>query len=245
MTFIMSFLTENGITMASDSKVTYLPDFRVDNNLDYKKTNYYSDLNCGLSIWGKLKVNHDWFWKWFEEIKESYFKKSLSNLDQFPNYLASKLNNLNMQVHTGIHLAFYKRFEKRMRPVIYHITNKRPNYEFSAQKDCYPLEDNDSFLLINGAYEPFSGAYSSLRKYILEVRNKFLEAKQTNPNLLETNRTSKSRLRKECEYIISTIRQYQAIMEMTGVKRIIGEPINAICFNRKGLVKEYSKIHFV
>jgi len=226
MTFIMSFLTENGITMASDSKVTYFPDFRVDNNLDYKKTNYYSDLNCGLSIWGKLKIDNDWFWKWFEENKESYFKKKSSKLEQFPNYLANVLNTLNMQVYTGIHLAFYKRFEERMRPVIYHITNKRPNYEFIAQPDCYPLENNGSFLLINGTYEPFSDAYSSLKKYILEVRNKFLEAKQNNPNLLETNRTLKSKLKKECEYIISTIRQYQAIMEMTGVKRIIGEPIN-------------------
>ena len=241
----MSFLTENGITMASDSKVTYLPDYRVDNALDYKKTNYYSDLKCGVSIWGKLKINNDWFWKWFEEAKESYFKKELSKLNQFPNYLANNLNNLNIQVQSGIHLAFYKKFEKRMRPVIYHITNDRPNRKFKAQKDCYPLADHDSFLLINGAYEPFSGAYSSLRKYILEVRKKFLEAKQSNPKLLETNRTSKSKLRKECEYIISTIRQYQAIMEMTGVKRIIGEPINAICFNRNGLVKEYSKIHFV
>lgn len=241
----MSFLTDNGVTMASDSKVTYLPAFRVDNNLDYKKTNYYSTLNCGVSIWGKLKINNDWFWKWFEEIKEDYFKKKKSKIDQFPNYLASNLNNFNIQVKTGIHLAFYKRFEEKIRPVIYHITNDRLNYKFKAQPDCYPLEIGGSFLLINGTYEPFYNAYSSLRKYILEVRKKFLEAKQNNPHLLETDRTSKSKLKKECEYIISTIRQYQAIMEMTGVKRIIGEPINGICFNDKGLVKEYSKIHLI
>ncbi len=245
MTFIMSFLTENGISMASDSKVTYPSDFRVDNNLDYRKTNYYSDLNCGVSIWGKLKIKKDWFWKWFEEIKESYFKDVSSNLDKFTNYLANKLNDLKISIKTGIHIASYKEFENQMRPIIYHITNDRTNFEFIAQKDRYPLADNDSFILINGAYEPFTGAYSSLKKYILEVRNKFLDAKQNNPNLLETNRTSESRLKRECEYIISTIRQYQAIMEMAGVKRIIGEPINAICFNRKGLIKEYSKIHFV
>ena len=83
-------------------------------------------------------------------------------------------------------------------------------------------------MLINGTYEPFSDAYTFLEKYILKVRNKFLDAKQDHPNLLETNRTLKSKLKKECEYVISTIRQYQAIMEMTGVKKIIGEPINAI-----------------
>jgi len=70
----MSFLTENGITMASDSKVTYFPDFRVDNNLDFKKTNYYDDLKFGLSIWGKLKIKKVWFWKWFDNIKKSYFE---------------------------------------------------------------------------------------------------------------------------------------------------------------------------
>lgn len=240
----MSFLTENGITMASDSKVTYLPGFRVDKNLDYRKTNYYNDLKFGLSIWGKLKINNIWFWEWFDDIKEKYFKKESSELDQFPDYLASNLNTLNIQLHTGIHFAFYKKFEERMRPVIYHISNKRPDSKFIAQPDCNPLEYNKSFLLINGTYEPFSDAYTSLKKYILKVRKKFLEAKQKNPNLLDTERTSQLKLKKECEYIISTIRQYQAIMEMTGVKRIIGEPINAICFNEKGLVKEYSKIHF-
>ncbi|KKN52999.1 hypothetical protein LCGC14_0606880 [marine sediment metagenome] len=240
----MSFLTENGITMASDSKVTYFPGFRIDNNLDFKKTNYFDDLNFGLSIWGKLKIKKDWFWKWFGNIKKIYFKEKSSELNKFPDYLADKLNVLNMQIDTGIHLAFYKEFENQMRPVIYHITNKRLNKEFIAQPDCNPLYYNKSFLLINGTYEPFSDAYTFLEKYISKVRNKFLEAKQDHPNLLETNRTSKSKLKKECEYVISTIRQYQAIMEMTGVKKIIGEPINAICFNKEGLVKEYSKIHF-
>jgi len=240
----MSFLTENGITMASDSKVTYIPEYRVDNNLDFKKTNYFSDKKFGLSIWGKLKINNNWFWKWFDDEREEFFNRLSLKLNRLPKYLADKLNDLDIQADLGIHLAFYKKFEEGMRPVIYHITNNRPGRMFIAQSDCHPLENYKPFLLINGAYEPFSDAYKFLRKFVLEVRDRFLEAKQKNSDLLELNRNSKTKLKRECEYIISTIRQYQAIMEMTGVKRIVGEPINAICFNEDGLIKEYLKIHF-
>ena len=244
MTFIMSFLTNNGISMASDSKMTNLPSYSVDNNLDFRKTNYFNDYQFGVSIWGKLKFKRTWFWDWFYKTIKFFFKNH-SNLEQLTKFLADELNNLKLTIKTGIHFTFYKEIDKVKYPVIYHITNDREDLTFQSQEDCVLLNSKPPFLLINGAYEPFSNAYSTLREYVLEVRDKFLDAKQKTPALLETGRTRNSKLLKECEYIISTLRQYQAIMEMTGVKRIIGEPINAICFNETGIIKEYSKIHFL
>lgn len=255
MTFIMSYLTDNGISMASDSNTTLKSSLEVIEDKPYIKTYFFEKQAFGVSVWGVLKIDRIDFWDWFKSEMNKFFKNNGSQPD-FAAYLAKNLNaiiteenkNLHLKNELGIHLAFFHKNNGIFRPSIFHITNKRINGDitsFIGQPDMFPLPLDGSFYLINGGYEPFSLVYDKYINFSKEIRNIVKEKARKNKNLL--NEDLKNRdllLTKECESIIATIRLYQALLEMSKIKRFIGGPINAICFSEKGLVKEYKNIAF-
>lgn len=255
MTFIMSYLTDNGITMASDSNVTLKNSLEIIEEKPYKKTKYIEERAIGVSVWGELKIDKIDFWDWFKKEMDNFFKENDSN-HKFAKYLANILNDtiteenktLKIKKELGIHLSFFHKNEEYYRPSIFHITNKRNNGEitcFIGQPDQFPLPIHGSFYLINGGYEPFSAVYEEYKKFSQIIRKIVKEKAQKNENLLNKElRNREKLLTKECESIIATIRLYQALLEMSQIKRFIGGPINAICFTEKGLTKEYNMISF-
>ncbi|MFX1237050.1 MAG: hypothetical protein ACFE8P_04945, partial [Promethearchaeota archaeon] len=129
------------------------------------------------------------------------------------------------------------------RPSIFHVTNKKENGEitrFMAQPDRYPLSREAlSFYLINGAYEPFSDVREDYKRFIGKIRKKFKKLGNENTKATVTDLKREDLLKNECESLIATIRLYQAIMELEGIKKFIGGNINAVCFTEKELVKNY------
>ena len=251
----MSLLTDNGISMASDSNKTYKKSFRVIENDPYKKTNYFENIDIGVSVWGELSINSIDFWTWFDKQIENFFN-DYDSIPQFAKFLEEVLNEtiteenkiLKEKKELGVHLAFFLKETKDYRPGIYHITNKRKSgkiTEFIGQADKVPLPKKGLFYLINGGYEPFSKAYYEYIFFSQKIR-KFVNKKvKFNKNLLNKElELRQNLLTKECESLIASIRLYQAFLEMAKIKRLIGGPINAICFTEKGLVRRYNEISF-
>ncbi len=250
MTFIMSYLTNNGISMASDSNITMKKSLKIIEDDPYEKTKYFERRVIGVSVWGVLIINKIDFWEWFEKEMDIFFKDNDSN-PKFAEYLAKALNNtiteenktLEVKKELGIHLAFFYKIKENFRPSIFHITNKRTNGEithFIGQSDQFPLPEKGSFYLINGGYEPFSAVYKEYIEFSRKIRTIVEEKVKSNEKLLKNELTNRDQLlTKECESIVATIRLYQAFLEMAKIKRFIGGPINAICFTETGLIREY------
>ncbi len=249
----MSYLTDTGISMASDSNVTLIKSYKVIEDKPYKKTKYFENRAIGVSVWGELKINKIDFWEWFENEMNIFFEDNNSN-PKFAEYLAEVLNGiiteenkiLKVKKELGIHLAFFCKIEEYFRPSIFHITNKRINREiteFIGQPDLFPLPINGSFYLINGGYEPFSAVYGEYVEFSKKIRRIVGGKVKNNEKLLNTELENREKLlTKECESIIATIRLYQALLEMSKAKRFIGGSINAICFTENGSVKEYNGV---
>ena len=241
---------DNWDSMVSDSNKTKRKSLGIIEDDPYEKTKYFEKQAIGVSVWGELTINKIDFWDWFEKEMDIFFKDNDSN-PKFGEHLAKILNNiiteenktLKAKKELGIHLAFFYKTEESFRPSIFHITNKRINGEithFIGQPDQFPLPENDSFYLINGAYEPFSVVYKEYIKFSRKIRRIVEEKVKNNENLLNIELNNREELlTKECESIIATIRLYQSLLEMSKIKRFIGGPINAICFTEKGLIEKY------
>lgn len=74
MTFIISYLSDNGISMASDSN--YTKSISFESAGEYPKTEFFPDFNYGVSTWGRKNIrNKVPFWDWFKEQQELFFKE--------------------------------------------------------------------------------------------------------------------------------------------------------------------------
>ena len=251
MTFIITLITPNGISMASDSNITMVKgnNFRIKND-QVAKTEFFEEFNLGISIWGKFKIDNTKIWDFIKENLQDFFDKP-NEKSLLPDFLKKKLNDSlpaskvqkidkekQFTQKLGIHLATYLSIDGIIEPVLYHITNDRSSWEFVAQPDIHPSNNRPPYIVFNGIYEPFSLAREHFQNYFESTSLLFQEIIKKNPKIQQPNRTDEYNLEKELKLIITTIKQYQAILEHNGLIPIIGGKIQGICFNQNGFIQE-------
>ncbi|KKM22908.1 hypothetical protein LCGC14_1620530 [marine sediment metagenome] len=89
----MSYLTDNGISMASDSNITLKNNFEVIENRPYIKTKYFKAESIGVSVWGELFIKKLDFWNWFEQEMKKFLQTN-SSKSKFAVHLANELNDI-------------------------------------------------------------------------------------------------------------------------------------------------------
>lgn len=237
--------------MASDSNITMVKNnkFRIQSE-QVSKTEYFKDFNLGVSIWGKFKIDKKKIWDFIKENIDIYFRDH-DDKKKFPYFLEEKLNESlppekvlqldERKQHTnklGIHLSTYLPFDNKTEPVLFHVTNDRASLKFEAQTDISPSHNPPPYIVFNGVNEPFFSGVIHFRNYLQETSKLFREIIDKYSDLKKPNITSENKLEKELKLIITTIKQYQAILEYNGLKAIIGGRIEGICFNQNSFMKK-------
>jgi len=150
MTFIISYISENGISIASDSNITLVKryNFRVKSEI-FEKTRFYNNYKFGISIWGNLKIENKDIWDFIDLMIDEFFKRySKNDFERFPYFLADKLNH-SMNNHTkklGIYFSTFVSFNGKLIPVLFHITNDRKSNLFIAQPEIHPKNHNPPYM---------------------------------------------------------------------------------------------------
>lgn len=139
MTIIATQLTNAGISMVADSKITfYNPE--TNNYLSkhppeiWKKIIHVPSISAGLAYWGCIGEVRNYFFDWINNLIEQ--KENYSDLKSFADYIKDNLNDscgnkpLGKEKALGIHISGYAPWNDDVkRPFFYHIHNGHELYE--------------------------------------------------------------------------------------------------------------------
>ena len=239
MTFVLSQINKDGITMASDSSETCeYPDGRQE-FCEVDKTLYFPSINAGISTWGSAQVGDQGINEWLEAAISEFVKSrsSVQHLEKITKFLAGKLdkafgidgNKQNKEIHMGLHIAGFNSASKNTLPGICHVFIEPGFYKFAPQLTVLSLPNKEtSYQLRNGMYEEFAIMWPALSGIDASFRT--LIASRYKNDL----RPSKDPMALQAEWLGNWVKQMCLVIKTAGLPEYIGKTVKVLAFNSKG-----------
>ena len=236
MTFVLSQINKDGITMASDSSETCEYADGRQEFVEVDKTLYFQSINIGISTWGHAQVGDQGINDWLEDVISEFvnFQSSKQNLENVTAFLASKLNKAfgldgnkpNLETHMGLHIAGFNSTSKNTLPGICHVFIKPGYYTFDPQLTALSLPGKEaSFQLRNGMYEEFAIMWPALSGIDTSFRT--LIASRYKNEI----RPSKDPVALQAEWLGSWVKQMCLVIKTAGLPEYIGKTVKVLAFN--------------
>lgn len=248
MTFILTELSEFGITMAADSSETITNANGRRDFLEVDKIIYFKKLNIGISTWGDARIESIDINTWLENEINKFIDNISSNsslknkyLKEVAEYLARRLNEDSSNMVCGLHVAGYSYVDGKYKPGIFHVHNhdkaniseiKRCIVEthrngvnpelFIAEPTKPILEDGNTVHVRNGIYEKFAlffPAYSGLqRTFVDTIQLSYPQLRQENLDLVKI----------EAENIANWVRLMCNTFSEAGLAPFVGKKVRVL-----------------